>query len=83
MTDTRPPSGNEASIPPCQLLIVTGKGGVGKTAVTTALVNLGSGLLVVVTGLVVFGRDGKMLTYTVLVVVMGTLAWWNRRPSGR
>ena len=37
MTDTRPPSGNEASIPPCQLLIVTGKGGVGKTAVATAL----------------------------------------------
>lgn len=44
---------------------------------------VGSGLLVVVAGLVVFGRDGKMFTYTVLVVVMGTLAWWNRRPSGR
>lgn len=37
MTETRPPHRNEATIPPCQLLIVTGKGGVGKTAVATAL----------------------------------------------
>jgi hypothetical protein len=42
-----------------------------------------SGFLVLLAGLVVFGRDGKMLTYTALVVVMGTLAWWNRRQSGR
>lgn len=39
----------------------------------------GGGVLVLLAGLVVFGRDGKMLTYTALVVVMGTLAWWNRR----
>ena len=43
----------------------------------------GIGVLVLLTGLVVFGRDGKMLTYTMLVLVMGTLAWWNRRPSRR
>ena len=41
------------------------------------------GVLVLLAGLVVFGRDGKMLTYTALVVVMGTLAWWNRRQPGR
>ncbi len=39
----------------------------------------GRRLLVLLAGLVIFGRDGKMLTYTALVVVMGTLAWWNRR----
>ena len=38
-----------------------------------------SGSLVLLTGLVIFGRDGKMLTYAALVVVLGTLAWWNRR----
>ena len=43
----------------------------------------GSGVLVLVGGLVLFGRDGKMLTYTALVMVVGTLAWWNRRQPGR
>ena len=38
----------------------------------------GSGALVMLTGLVVFGRDGKVMTYAALVVVLGTLAWWNR-----
>ena len=46
---------------------------------TEALALVGSGMLVLLAGLVVFGRDGKMLTYTALVVVLGTLAWWNRR----
>ena len=44
-----------------------------------ALALMGSGALVLLTGLVVFGRDGKMLTYAALVMVLGTLAWWNRR----
>ena len=35
-------------------------------------------MAVLLVGLVVFGRDGKMLTYTALVLVTGTLAWWNR-----
>ncbi|MEZ5703990.1 MAG: hypothetical protein R3E56_00765 [Burkholderiaceae bacterium] len=46
---------------------------------TEALALMGGGALVMLTGLAVFGRDGKMLTYTALVLVMGTLAWWNRR----
>ena len=46
---------------------------------TEALTLMGSGSLVLLTGLVIFGRDGKMLTYAALVVVLGTLAWWNRR----
>lgn len=50
---------------------------------TEAVLLVASGLLVLLGGLAVFGRDGKMLTYTALVVVMGTLAWWNRRASGR
>lgn len=50
---------------------------------TEAALLVSSGSLVLLAGLVVFGRDGKMLTYAALVVVMGTLAWWNRRQSGR
>lgn len=46
---------------------------------TEALTLVGSGMLVLLAGLVIFGRDGKMLTYTALVMVLGTLAWWNRR----
>lgn len=46
---------------------------------TEALTLVGSGALVMLVGLVIFGRDGKMLTYAALVLVLGTLAWWNRR----
>ena len=35
-----------------------------------------SGLAVLVAGLVLFGRDGKMATYGALVLVSGTVAWW-------
>lgn len=45
---------------------------------TEALALVGGGMAVLLVGLVVFGRDGKMLTYTALVLVTGTLAWWNR-----
>ncbi|MEX1165268.1 MAG: hypothetical protein WEK74_00065 [Hydrogenophaga sp.] len=48
---------------------------------TELLTLLGSGALVLLLGLVIFGRDGKMLTYTALVLVMGTLAWWNHGRS--
>lgn len=37
------------------------------------------GLLVLAAGLVVFGRDGKMATYAALVLVMGTLAFWQHK----
>jgi hypothetical protein len=34
------------------------------------------GLTVLVAGLVLFGRDGKMATYGALVLVTGSMAWW-------
>jgi hypothetical protein len=37
------------------------------------------GVGVLLAGLVVFGRDGKMLSYTALVLAQGSLAWWVRR----
>lgn len=48
------------------------------TLKTEAVMLLGSGAAVLLAGLVVFGRDGKMMTYAALVLVLGTLAWWNR-----
>lgn len=38
----------------------------------------GVGVAVLLVGLIVFGRDGKMLTYAALVLAQGTLAWWIR-----
>jgi hypothetical protein len=46
---------------------------------TEVLALVSCGVAVSLTGLAVFGRDGKMLSYTALVLVLGTLAWWNRR----
>jgi len=37
------------------------------------------GVLVLLGGLLVFGRDGKMATYAALVLVCGTLAAWRAR----
>ena len=36
------------------------------------------GIVVLLVGLVFFGRDGKIATYASLVVAQGTLAWWLR-----
>ena len=36
------------------------------------------GVLVLLAGLVAFGRDGRMVTYAALVLVQGSLAWWLR-----
>lgn len=36
-----------------------------------------AGLAVLVAGLMLFGRDGKMATYAVLVVVTGLVQWWR------
>jgi hypothetical protein len=38
-----------------------------------------AGVVVLLAGLVVFGRDGKMATYAALVALQGTLAWWLHR----
>ncbi len=37
------------------------------------------GVLVLALGLAYFGRDGKMATYGMLVLVMGTLAFWHHK----
>ena len=39
----------------------------------------GVGVGVLVAGLVLFERDGKMATYAALVFVQGSLAWWLHR----
>jgi hypothetical protein len=38
-----------------------------------------AGVVVLLGGLVFFGRDGKIATYAALVFVQGTLAWWLHR----
>jgi hypothetical protein len=45
---------------------------------TQAWMLAGAGVAVLVAGLLVFGRDGKMLTYAALVLVQGSVAWWLR-----
>lgn len=45
---------------------------------TEALMLFGSGVVVMVAGLIFFGRDGKMFTYTALVLAQASVAWWNR-----
>lgn len=37
-----------------------------------------AGGMVMLAGLVYFGRDAKVATYAGLVLVQGTLAWWMR-----
>jgi len=37
-----------------------------------------AGVLVLLGGLVVFGRDGRVATYAALVLVQASLAWWLR-----
>ncbi len=44
-----------------------------------AALGAGSGLLVLLAGLWWFGRDGKMATYAVLVLVLATVQWLMAR----
>ena len=47
------------------------------------LVLFGSGVAVLLVGLIVFQRDGKMMSYVTLVLVMGIVqAWLARRREG-
>ncbi|MBS3996822.1 MAG: hypothetical protein KGZ67_05710 [Hydrogenophaga sp.] len=39
----------------------------------------GAGVLVLVAGLLMEGRDARMTTYAALVLVQGTLGWWLQR----
>jgi hypothetical protein len=51
----------------------------GRWAARKELVVLcGLGVVVLLAGLVVFGRDAKMLSYAALVLAQGSLAWWVR-----
>jgi hypothetical protein len=36
----------------------------------------GAGAIVLIAGLVVFGRDGKMITYAALVAASALVLWW-------
>lgn len=38
-----------------------------------------AGIVVLLAGLMYFGRDGKMATYAALVLVQSSLAWWLHR----
>ena len=48
------------------------------TARRELAVLFGLGVAVLLAGLIGFGRDGKMFTYTALVLAQGTLVWWLR-----
>lgn len=58
--------------------IARGKRSVRWRAAREVGVLVGAGVAVLLLGLMVFGRDGKMLTYAALVLTQGTLAWWMR-----
>lgn len=38
-----------------------------------------AGAVVLLAGLVFFGRDAKMLTYAALVLTQGSVGWWLQR----
>ena len=44
-----------------------------------AAINFVVGVGVLATGLVLLGRDGKMLTYVVLVLALAGSQWWQLR----
>jgi hypothetical protein len=42
---------------------------------TQSAINSGANVLVLLVGLVIFGRDGKMATYAAMVLVCGSSQW--------
>lgn len=44
---------------------------------------VGAGALTLLAGLVVFGRDGRMLTYAALVLASAAALWWAGFGPGR
>jgi hypothetical protein len=46
---------------------------------TQTAINTISGLLVMLAGLVVFGRDGKMATYAAMVLACASSQWFGAR----
>ena len=55
------------------------KGAAARTLIAQAAINSGVGAAVLVAGLVFFGRDGKMATYTALVLACASSQWWAGR----
>ncbi len=50
-----------------------------RTNTAQAAINSGVGLAVLLAGLVFFGRDGKMATYTAMVLACASSQWWAGR----
>ncbi len=51
------------------------KSGAGRSAWTQAAIQFAVGCAVLLAGLVVLGRDGKMFTYAALVLACATCQW--------
>lgn len=54
----------------------------GQTYLRQVAIYFAVGAAVLVAGLVVYGRDGKMLTYLALVLAAATCQWWLQ-PKGK
>lgn len=51
----------------------------GRWKARTELLALSAlGVAILLAGLIVFGRDAKMITYAALVLAQGSLVWWVR-----
>ncbi len=51
----------------------------GRTRSAQAAINCVVGVLALLVGLVVFGRDGKMASYAALVLATASSQWWAMR----
>jgi hypothetical protein len=64
---------------PLATRIISKKGALALTFKRQVALLFAAGALVLLIGLVVFGRDGKMLTYLALVVAVATGQWVLQR----
>lgn len=55
--------------------VFMGKKAVARTMPNQVALHFAVGCIVLVVGLVLFGRDGKMLTYLALVLVLASMQW--------
>lgn len=56
--------------------LVWRKVAVSKPLKTQMLITTAAGTAVLIAGLVIFGNDGKMMTYLALVLVAAGCQWW-------
>jgi len=68
-----------ALLMPLLVRIIMKNSTVAHTLLAQAAINFVGGCGVLIAGLVLFGRDGKMLTYLGLVVMAATTQWWLHR----